>query len=573
VASSRERLRIAGEQELALGPLTQDAATDLFVARAQAVDLGFAATGANREAIQRICERLGGFPLAIELAAARTNVLTPAQIATRLDSSLLGASGEGSRDAPGRHQTLNAAIAWSYDLLGEGERELLARLGVFAGGFDVEPAEAVGGEVLGPLGSLVDKSLVRRTMLAETLRFELLEAIREFALERLNEGGADDDARALHAEYYLALAERAEPELRGAGQRDWLRRLGLEHENLRTAYAWWSERDAHSEALRLAVALGPFWEQRGTLSEPRSWLQEGLAADDIAPTLRARALYTLGRLAMLQADYERAGSALGEARDVFRELGADDGAMRCMWELGFVALVAGDYERSRGLYEESLAIARALGDDGAASRSLAGLGRALLEGGDAEAARAPLRESLAIRRAREAPRDTANSLSLLGRCALLAGDFNEARASLDEAVALARELDDQLRLAEALYFLALVELERGGPGSADALLEERLLLCRDLGDRLGIAECLDAEARTAAAEERDDEAARLLAAAEKLRSSVGARAWPFELARREATLELVRQRLGDQAFADATLDGSALSTDQGVTLALGRTSA
>ncbi len=569
VATSRERLRVAAEQELVLGPLPPDDAIELFVARARAVDLGFKTTGANREAMERICARLGGSPLAIELAAARTNVLTPTQIAARLESSLLGAAGEGSRDAPGRHQTLHATIAWSYDLLGEEERRLLARLGVFAGGFDVEATEAIAGEALGPLGSLIDKSLSRRTISGELLRFELLEAIREFALERLSEGGADLDARSLHAEYFLALAERAEPELRGAGQREWLLRLGLEHENLRVAFTWWNERGAHAKALRLAVALGPFWEQRGTLSEPRGWLESVLAADgEIQPELHARSLYGLGRLAMLQADYGDAQEALAGALTRFRDLRDADGAMRCLWELGFVALVQGDYARSHQLFEESLEAARSLGDEAAVARSLASLGRALTELGDADGARQPLRESLAIRRAAEGTRDIANSLSLLGRRALVAGELDEARASLDEAVSLARGLDDQLRLAEATYFRALVALEEADDVRAHELLAERIGLCRELGDRLGIAECFDAAARIAAGD--DERAARLLAAADALRTLVGAQAWPLERERREATLSGVRKRLGERGFGDATTDGAAMSNEQAIGLALSR---
>ncbi|MGZ8694347.1 MAG: ATP-binding protein, partial [Gaiellaceae bacterium] len=525
----------------------------------------FAPTGANAEAIDSICTRLSGLPLAIELAAARTNVLTPVEISDRLDRSLLGAADAGASDAPERHQTLRAAIEWSYDLLGDGERALLARLGVFAGGFDVDGAEAVGGEVLGPLGSLVDKSLVRRALVEERPRFELLEAIREFALERLGADGDPDGARAAHARYFVTLAEEAESELRGAHQAAWLRRLGREHENLRAAFAWLGDRGSYEDALRLATALGPFWEQRGTLGEPRAWLEGVLSADGAVPSaLRARALYAAGRLAMLQGDYGDGEAALAQAADLYRGL-PGDGLLRCSWELGFIALVRGDYDRALQAFEESVSAARELDDDAAISRSLASVGRALTERGDTADARTPLRESLAIRRGAEDTRNVANSLSLLGRRALVAGELPDARESLDEAVSLARELEDKLRLAEALYFRALVALEEGDE-TAHEVLTERIELCRELGDRLGIAECLDAEARAGADDVR---AAQLLAAAERLRSSLGAAAWPFERERRDAALASLRERLAGTAFDDATADGAALSVDGAVALARG----
>ena len=234
-------------------------------------------------------------------------------------------------------------------MLGDGERALLAELGVFASGFDVDSAEAVAGEVLGPLGSLVDKSLARRAVVEERPRFELLESIREFALEQLEERNGLESARRAHAEYFLSLAERAEPELQGANQAAWLRRLGREHENLRDALGWFRERGQDEQVLRLALALGPFWEQRGTLGEPRAWLEGGLSADGALPEpVRARALYGVGRLAMLQADYDRANTALEQGLERFRRLSADQGVVRCLWELGFIALVRGDYERARG---------------------------------------------------------------------------------------------------------------------------------------------------------------------------------------------------------------------------------
>ena len=269
---------------------------------------------------------------------------------------------------------------------------------------------------------------------------------------------------------------------------------------------------------------------------------------------------------MLQADYADAEAALGQAADLYRDLGGD-GLVRCQWELGFIALVRGDYDRSLGAFEESLSAARTLDDPAAISRSLASVGRALTERGDVAEARPPLRESLAIRRGADDTRNVTNSLSLLGRRALVAGERDEARESLDEALSLARDLDDKLRLAEALYFRALVALDEVDPAARD-LLAERLALCDELGDRLGIAECFDGLARTAD-EDDDVRAAGLLAAADRLRAGLGAKAWPYESARREATIASIRKRLGEDVFEDAALDGAALPVEQAIRLARG----
>ncbi len=558
IVTSREALHIRGERAFPVPPLDQSDAVDLFVARAQAVDPGFELTETTAPTIEWICRRMDGLPLAIELAAARAKLFAPAEIRERLEISLLEATGEGARDLPDRHQTLRATVEWSHSMLGSAEASLFARLGVFAGGFELEAVEAVcedGGEAISALESLVDKSLVRRDRhVEERARFVMLETIREFALERLAESPDPETVRRAHAEFFLSVAEAGASELRGPDQVSWVQRLGRETENFRAALQW-SRGHAGELGLRLAFALARFWEQRGTLGEARTWLAAALDSEDhVDPAVRARGLSYLGRLALLQGDYATARSSLEQALEKGRAIDDRDEIAACLLELGWVELVTGNYERSRKLLEEGLDLSRGLGDEQMVSRALRSLGRVLTEEGDTAAARPLLDESLAIRRRLEDRRSVSNTLSAIGRAGLIAGDLEGARTALVESIALARELEDKLRLAEPLYFLALVAAEEADE-DAGALIDERLALCRELGDRLGIAECFDAIGRAGGDP-------RLLGAAEAIRHSLGARIWSYELERRNEIEAQLRSRLGDAAYEKAFADGGASSVDQ-----------
>ena len=562
IVTSREALRVRGEREYPLPPLGGDDAFSLFVERARSADPGFVVSETSRPTIEWICRRLDGLPLAVELAAARTKLYTPTEIRERLEGSLLDTTGEGARDLPDRHQTLRAAIQWSYGMLEADEAELFARLGVFAGGFELAAAETVCEGRPRLLESLLDKSLVRRDrQVEERARFEMLESIREFALERLVEIGEREELRRHHAEYFLILAQTAEPELRGANQLEWEKRLVREHENFRAALEWVRELGEGELGLRLCFALARFWEQLGTLGEARRWLEAALASDGAAPApVRARGHSYLGRLALLQAEYGTARAQLEAGLELGRQIEDREQVAACLLELGWVELVSGKYDRARALLEEGLTVSREVGDDQVTARALRALGRVLTEQGEIAAARPLLDESLAIRRRLEDERSIANSLATLGRAELVAGDPAAARTVLEESVALAREMDDKLRLAEGLYFLALVSIEEGVAPAADAAIAERLALCKELGDRLGLAECLDATALLAA----DDElrAARLLGAAEALRRSLGAQVWPYEQARLAALEASLRASLGDAAYEAAVAEGAATPVDQ-----------
>jgi tetratricopeptide (TPR) repeat protein len=464
----------------------------------------------NREAVAELCTRLDRLPLAIELAAARSKLLSPAAMLERL-TTRLDVLGSGPRDLPVRQQTLRTTIAWSYDLLDESERRLFARASVFAGGFTLDAVERIcgdGEDVLDRLASLVDKSLLRRDA-SEEGRFDMLETIGDYARERLSAIGEEDELRRRHAAFYVALAEEAEPELEGAGQAAWLGRLELEHGNLRAALAFLLEAGEHDASLRLAGALRRFWEVHGHLAEGRRWLEAALEQSDDAPRLaRVKALNGAGMLAGDQ----------------------------------------GDFEAARGFFEPSLELARALRDEGRIGAALANLGNLALFRQDYAEARELYEEAAELWRRVGHTRRLSVALENLGCVALGEGDVDGAVALLEEALELAREGGTLRVVASASRTMARALLVRADLERAAGVLDEALKLAQELGDRHGLAECLEAAAALTAAQGDLPAAARLVGAAEGLLASFGARRKPDEHAWYERTLgPLAERHVGDVA--------------------------
>jgi non-specific serine/threonine protein kinase len=576
LATSRNPLHVSGEHQYEVPPLAlpePEAARDpaslaeydsvaLFVERARAVHSDFRLDGGNSGDVASICVRLDGLPLAIELAASRTRLLAPDAILARLGSSL-DLLTSGGKDRPERQQTLRATLDWSYALLEEDDRLMLQELSVFSGGCTLESAEevcgATGRSVVDGLESLVDMSLLRHVASSEPARFEMLETVREYGLERLGEGRRAAAARVAHAEHYLVFAEHAAPMFEGPEQLAWARRVGDELENVRTALTWALDNGREDLAMRLAAALRRFWE-RGPLGEGRHWLESALrSAPPSADTWRPEALRVAGRLASLQGDYVDAGRLLEEARERFVELGDRAGLTATVAELAWITLVRGDYDRSEELWEEALALSREASNLPSVARALTGLARGLAEKGQYARAGALAGEALELRRKLGDVRDVANSLTALGRVELLAGHSNEARRLLEESLSLARELGDRLREAEALYFLGLCSLQEGSTQESVPLFRERLELCRELGDRLGVAECLDALGGVAAMRHEGRRAARLFGAADGVRLSIGAAPWRLERSRRER----------DEAAARSYLDRGTFESDKAAARAMG----
>jgi predicted ATPase/class 3 adenylate cyclase/uncharacterized protein HemY len=505
LVTSRVVLHVQAEREFAVPPLSlpnpkrlpdlvtlsQYEAVALFIQRAQAVKPDFQVTNANAPAVAGICARLDGLPLAIELAAARVKYFAPQALFTRLEQGLSVLTG-GARDLPARQQTLRGAIAWSYDLLSPEEKALFRRLAVFVDGWTIETAEVVcraAGEleadVLDGMLSLVDKSLLRQQELAGgEPRFWMLQLLREFGMEALRQAGESEVIRQTHVEYFLALAEEAESELRGPDQVRWLERLEQEHDNLRAALTWTREQSEGEWGLRLAGALQLFWEIHGHLSEGRQWLETLLAREHpAAPAVRAKALRGAGVLERFQGDYSQARVLLKESLALYREQENKAGIANSLGQLGSLARFQGDYSQAKVLLEESLALFRELGDKFGIAWMLSNLGILARFQGDYSQARVLLEESLILRRKLGDKSGIAWMLSNLGILARFQGDYSQARVLLEESLSQYRELGDKDNSAWVLGELGILARFQGDYDQAKALLEESLAQLRELGDK------------------------------------------------------------------------------------------
>jgi tetratricopeptide (TPR) repeat protein len=475
-----------------------------------------------------ICRRLDGLPLAIELAAARVAVLPPAALLARLDRRLDLLTG-GARDAPPRHRRLRDTIAWSHDLLEPDEQALFRRLATFAGGCTIEAAGAVGGlaagaEVLEGLGSLVDKSLLHQPHGEGEPRFEMFETIREYGLEQLAASGEAPAARASHARYFLALAERADGGMRGQEQLAWLGRLDVEQHNLRVALAWGVEQDAEL-ALRIGAALYHYWWIRAQLREGRAWLERALQAGDAAPAIaRARALYVLGQFYGLLGDND-AERLLEQSRRLAVEAGDVGALARALFGLGCVARGLEDFATARPRLEEGLALSRMVGDDMIAAWALRFLHLVRAHDGDLAGQRAVLEESLRISQG--------------------AGDTHGVTASL--------------------LFIGQVLLTLGEHRSALPRFLESLRLLQRIGDRWGPFIVLEGLAGVAQAEGQATRALRLAGAASAWREEAGA---PRGRSAVDRCLAAARGMLDENAAAVAWNEGRAMTLEDGITYAL-----
>lgn len=530
LTTSREPLAIADEVVWPLSPLSvpgvaeasaegllEYEAVRLFVERARAAQPGFSLDAAVAPAVAEIVRRLDGIPLAIELAAARVAILTPSDIASRLDGrfSLLTS---GSRSSLPRHQTLQAALDWSHDLLPEPERALLRRLSVFVGAFDPGAAEGVcaGAQVdrdavLDLLSRLVAKSLVAPAAGSSAgARSRLLETIRAYGADRLEEAGEAPSSRAAHARYYLELAERAEPELTGPDQQGWFARLEADHANLRSALEWSLEHGPRDSALRMAGALVVFWRVRGHFAEGRELLDAAVAAsDDAVPGLRAKALWGAGFLALMGGDVEGAIPSLEESLSVARAAGDVQGCARALLILGN-ARQYGEDPALMGLLEESAELARRAGDSWCLAHALGVAGFEHARHGEFPAARELFEECLAVARQAQDQQSLRIGLIGLGSVAVRQGDYPLAESLLEEAASVAAELGDDYSRATALQYLGELTIGRGDYTGARVLLDEALALMPEVGPAEGVFELRLLLARTALAEGDLDRARGLL---------------------------------------------------------------
>jgi predicted ATPase len=465
LVTSRELLRVRGEVDYPVLPLADPDAVDLFTARAS-VD--------PDESVAELCRRLDNLPLALELAAARTAVLSPAQMLDRLSQRLDLL--KGGRDADPRQQTLRATIAWSHDLLDDDEKRLFACLAVFRGGCTLETAEQVVGADLDVLQSLVDKSLVRHT----GERFWMLETIREYASEQLDELRFAER----HASYYLSLADEAHAHLLGT-PKAWLDRLDAEHDNLRAALDRFEAEGDTQRALELAGALHRFWYMRGHLREGRERLERLLAADDRPTAARARALNGAVVMTVNNADYEAARSYAQDALVLHRELGDEWGAAYSEMQLGNAASGDDDYESARRFTTNAELRFRELGDEYYARLAAGNLGYYLQELGDLDGAREVLEDANRGARAAQDERSEAQTSGQLGQVAILQGRFDDARGLLERSLRTSSRLGDPTMAARDLRRLARVLGETGRPEAAACVLSASERMREDAGQQEG----------------------------------------------------------------------------------------
>ncbi|EFH89134.1 LuxR C-terminal-related transcriptional regulator [Ktedonobacter racemifer] len=549
LVTSREPLRIAGEQEYLIPPLslplaeapsveslTKSEAGLLFLRRAQMTLPRFTLNEVTAPAIGRICIRLDGLPLAIELAAARCKLFTPQALLERLEGTREGSPlrllAGGSRDAPPRQRTLRDSIEWSYNLLDEDEKHLLARLAVFRGGCSLEAIERICGEglsidVLDGLTSLVDKHLVQqKEMPGGESHFVMLEMIQEYARERLKTSGEEETTRRRHAEYFVELAERAEPELRLAGYDYWSGRLELDMENIRAVLSWSLSSGDVALGIRLAGALCLFWYGDGYHVEGRRWTQQLLERlDEVSLVYHPKFLLSAGHLAFLY-----------------------------------------DLDAGKPLFRRALEISRDLGDRLQMAWALALLGYTMLR--ERSAAMPLVEESLALFRELSHQPGMAQALNIMGEIARFSGDDDLARHAYEECLAVSQQTGETRRIVFMYNNLTYIALHEGEAGHARDLGRQGLQLSRAINNRLQIATDLALLAGAVSTLGQPQQAARLLGASERALERLGAFHQPNDKREIDGIIATVRAQLDEETFQATWAQGRELTLEQAVAQAL-----
>lgn len=644
LVTSREALRVRGERQVQVSPLATPSTTNpppfdelldyaavrMFVERARDVAPRFSLTPENASPVAAVCAHLDGLPLAIELVAARTRLLPPQTLLARLEGrgSALGGGREsplqvlagGARDLPDRHRTLRNAIGWSYELLDRDERLLFNRLGAFVGGCSLSMAEAVcnaAGDLRMPVFelalSLLHKSLLKeepgieRSVDEVEPRFSMLETVREYALEQLEQSGEAERVRQWHAEYFLALARATEPQLIGADQQTWLDRLERDHDNIRAALGWLVARGDLETAARLAGPLSRFWHVHGHLGEGRAWLEKLLCAS-LPPDVRAKLLSGAVSLARSQGDYDAARAMAEESLALCREEGDKGAIAAALKELGTVFDYQGDLEKAASLYRESLEayrgledwwgvaaslnnlgilaniqgrradalslygesldLRRKIGDKRGVAGTLNNLGLTYYHEGDHETAVALWEESLALFEELKDEVAAADTLGHLGRAALLRGDYDRARQQLGRSLSISRSLGKKHGTALVLSYLSDAAFMEGDYDEARKLLKQCLVLLRDMSARVNMTEGLEYFAKIAAVTGEPERAARLYAAADAERKAAAIPCPPARLAELEHYQATARGLVSESAWEEAWREGQAMSLDEAVRYAL-----
>src|SRR5215203_3827488 len=592
LATSREALGVEGEIRWLVPPLSVPEqgrtpsseelegyeSVRLFVERAKGRDPSFSLSPKNALAVTEICRRLEGIPLAIELAAARVGTLSIEQISERLEGSLELLT-RGGRTAVPRQRTLKGTLDWSHELLSEPERVLFRRLSVFAGGWTLEASEVVASgegvaerEVLDLLSGLVEKSLVVAKESDEGgVRYRLLEPIRQYAREKLEKSGRAGAARRRHAEFFLTLAEAGDLGLWGPDQHKWLERLKPDHDNMRAALSWASERGDVELSLQLAGSLRRFWQAQGHYSEGRGWLVETLAKDDggSSASARAKALEALARLAGEQDDLDQKENAAQKGLELSTASGIAGSLVASFRDhVGDVAGIRGDYARAERLYEESLSAYRKAGDKRGMAEAIGRLRNVSLFRGDYKRAKELYQEALGLSRELGGADPLGGFLMNLGYVLLLEGDHERAMALNEEAVTLFSAQGQIHYLPVALDNLGWAALLSGDRERAEGFFTRTLELGEELGAKSTVAESLEGMACVAAAKGQTARSARLFGAARTLQNATVYQQALEERALREPYLTAARAQLDEAAWEAAFAEGQAMTFEEAVEYAL-----
>ena len=590
LATSREALGIAGEGLLPipsmavppaeaasdLGALAESDAVRLFVDRARAVSPGFSLNAENAAAIAKVCRRLDGIPLAVELAAARVRSLPPAQIADRLDDRFRLLTG-GSRTALPRHRTLRAAMDWSFDLLSPPEQAVLPRLSVFAGSFSLDAAEWVASDdvvasedVLDLLDRLIDRSLLQAEDGAAEARFRMLETVRDYAQERLAESGEAALRYERHRDWFVNLVDGARPFFfSGAIQPAWIARFAADHDNFRAALqSAHEDPDGIGAELAMASGLWRFWEVRGDLEEGSAWLERALerVSNDVS-NRRASALTGAGVLAAHRGDFAQAAAFHEASLAVNRQLGSALAIASACSNLASVAIERNDLDRARELYVESIELSRPHDPHGTAFTMVNLADLTARRGDDAEAQRL-FAECMHLFEEVGDEWGVAHASTRLASAARRRGDVDSARRGFEDALSAHRRAGDRHAEARVLANLGDVAADGGDLSRAETLYQQSLGLRSELGDRIGMATVL--ERLAGVAEDRPARAAALLGGARALRDAVGAPLSAGAVARLDQFIAGLHRAIGDEAVDEALESGRRASLAQTLARAAGR---
>jgi predicted ATPase len=543
--TSRAVLKLHGERELPLEPLSVPTARDaeqpqsseavaLFVERASAANPSFGLTEANADSVAEICHRLDGLPLGIELAASQVRVLPAEAILERLERRL-GLGTSAAHAYPDRQRTLREAIGWSFELLDDAEKQLFARASVFRAAWTLGALEEVCGDsldrdLLELMASLIENSLVRPASAEREPRFSMLETIKEYAGEKLEESGEAEALRRRHADFFVELAGQAGEGLRSAAHQSWLRRLDLEEDDVRSALDWLLGRGEADSVARAGWALAPYWQLRERVAEGREWMRGATSSGNLSPAGRGHAQSVAGLLAFLQGDYEAALAAASAALETCRSLDDEHGVALAQFPLGMVRSISGDAPTGLAMLEESHSLFERVGDEWGASLTMVALGWAA--NGAAEERPVELFEEAVARARRLGYEAETLALGALGRRRAMRGETDEAKRQLGEALRRVAALKARLGIAVYLEMIAALAAENG---------EQRL-------------------------------AALLSGAAEAGFAAMGAPVLPL-VGDREARLAALRARLGEGGFAEEYEAGMTLGTDDAVSRALAWTQA